>query len=207
MKCRYILKWSVSHSVVSDSLQPHRLGLARPFCPWSSPGKSTRVGCHFLLQGIFLTQGLNPGLLHCRQTLYHLSHQGSSWYILWHLIFFSPHYVKIHKKQKLWLDITIAIETNSLATIFQHLGETHTPLYGTSIQRMWPHPQLRCPHRARQAAQDIIATHCVPLSQGCRNEISDTHLPMHTARKQLAMLSKTILGLPWHSLASIVSLK
>ena len=33
-------------------------------------------GCHFLLQGIFLTQGLNLGLLHCRQILYHLSHQG-----------------------------------------------------------------------------------------------------------------------------------
>ena len=41
------------------------------------PGKNTGVGCHFLLQGIFLTQGLNPGLLHCRQILYHLSHQGS----------------------------------------------------------------------------------------------------------------------------------
>jgi len=35
------------------------------------------VGCHALLQEIFLTQGLNPGLLHCRQILYHLSHQGS----------------------------------------------------------------------------------------------------------------------------------
>ena len=35
------------------------------------------MGCHFLLQGIFPTQGLNPGLLHCRQTLYRLSHQGS----------------------------------------------------------------------------------------------------------------------------------
>ena len=41
------------------------------------PGKSTRVGCHFLLQGIFLTQGSNPGLPHCRQTLYHLNYQGS----------------------------------------------------------------------------------------------------------------------------------
>ena len=39
-------------------------------------GKNTGVGCHFLLQGIFLTQGSNPGLLHCRQILYHLSHQG-----------------------------------------------------------------------------------------------------------------------------------
>ena len=35
------------------------------------------MGCHFLLQGIFPTQGLNPGILHCRQMLYHLSHQGS----------------------------------------------------------------------------------------------------------------------------------
>ena len=34
-------------------------------------------GCHFLLQGIFLTQGSNLGLLHCRQILYHLNHQGS----------------------------------------------------------------------------------------------------------------------------------
>ena len=40
-------------------------------------GKNTGVGCHFLLQGIFLTQGSNLGLLHCRQTLYHLSHKGS----------------------------------------------------------------------------------------------------------------------------------
>ena len=43
--------------------------------PWDFLSKSTRVGCHFLLQGIFPTQGSNPGLPHCRQTLYHLSHQ------------------------------------------------------------------------------------------------------------------------------------
>ena len=46
-------------------------------CPWDFPGKSIRVGCHFLFQRIFLTQGLNLGLLHCRQMLYHLNHQGS----------------------------------------------------------------------------------------------------------------------------------
>ena len=44
-------------------------------CPWDSPGKNTGVGCHALLQGIFLTQGSNPGLLHCRWILYCLSHQ------------------------------------------------------------------------------------------------------------------------------------
>ena len=45
--------------------------------PWDFLGKSTGVGCHFLLQGIFPTQRLNLGLLHCWQILYHLSHQGS----------------------------------------------------------------------------------------------------------------------------------
>ena len=43
----------------------------------NSPGKNTGVGCHTLLQGFFRTQGLNLGFLHCRQILYHLSHQGS----------------------------------------------------------------------------------------------------------------------------------
>ena len=46
-------------------------------CSWNSSDKNTGVGCHSLLQGIFLTQGSNPGPLHCRQILYHLSHQGS----------------------------------------------------------------------------------------------------------------------------------
>ena len=45
--------------------------------PRDFQGKNTGVGCHFLLQGIFPTQGSNPGLLHCRQRLYLLSHQGS----------------------------------------------------------------------------------------------------------------------------------
>ena len=69
---------SVSHSVVSNSLQPHGLQPVRFLCPWNFPGKNTGVGCHFLLQGIVLTQGLNPGLPHCRKTLYNLRHQRSS---------------------------------------------------------------------------------------------------------------------------------
>ena len=44
-----------------------------------SPCKNIRVGCHALLQWIFLTQGSNPGLPHCRWILYHLSHEGSQW--------------------------------------------------------------------------------------------------------------------------------
>ena len=72
-----IWPFSVSHSVMSDSLQPHGLQPDRLPCSWDSPGKNTGVGCHSVLQGIFLTQGLNLGLLHCRQMLYHLSHWGN----------------------------------------------------------------------------------------------------------------------------------
>ena len=66
----------VSHSVMSNSLQPHGLQPVRLLCPWNSPGKNTGVACHSLLQGIFPTQELKTGLLHCRQIFYQLSHQG-----------------------------------------------------------------------------------------------------------------------------------
>ena len=67
--------WTVSCSVVPESLCPHRLD-PRLLCPWDSPGKNTGVGCHLVLQGIFLTQRSNLRflcLLHCRQVLYCLS--------------------------------------------------------------------------------------------------------------------------------------
>jgi len=69
-----ILSSSVSSSVVSDSSQLHGLQSSKHLSPWDFPGKNTGVGCHFILQGIFLTQESNPGLLHCRQILYCLSH-------------------------------------------------------------------------------------------------------------------------------------
>ena len=65
---------SISHSVVSNSLQPNGLQSTRLLCPWDFQGKNTGVGWHFLLQGIFLTQGSNPGLPHCRQILYRQCH-------------------------------------------------------------------------------------------------------------------------------------
>ena len=54
----------------------HKVGCSPPGSSihWISPGKNTGMGCHSLLQGIVPTQGLNPGLLHCIQILYHLSH-------------------------------------------------------------------------------------------------------------------------------------
>ena len=61
---------------MSDSLRPHGL-----YSPWNSPGQNTGVNSLSLLQGIFPTQGLGPGLLHCRQILYQLSHKGNiTWF-------------------------------------------------------------------------------------------------------------------------------
>ena len=61
---------SESRSVMSNSLRPHGL-----YIPWNSPGQNT--GVFPFTRGIFPTQGLNPGLPHCRQILYQLSYQGS----------------------------------------------------------------------------------------------------------------------------------
>ena len=67
----YLLE-SESHLVMPDSLWPHGL-----YHSWNSLGQNTGVDSRSLLQGIFPTQGLNPGLLHCRWILYQLSRKGS----------------------------------------------------------------------------------------------------------------------------------
>ena len=68
-------EWSEGCSVVSDSLWPHGL-----YSPWNSAGQNTGVGSFSLLQGTFLTQGLNP---HCRQISYQMSHKGSPRILEW----------------------------------------------------------------------------------------------------------------------------
>ena len=65
-------KTSETRSVVSDSLRPRGL-----YTPWNSPGQNTGMGNLSLLEGIFPTQGSNPGLPHCRQILCQLSYEGS----------------------------------------------------------------------------------------------------------------------------------
>ena len=71
IKYGILIKWSESRSVVS-ALRPHGL-----YSPWNSPSQNTGVGSLSLLQEIFSTQGLNAGLLHCRQILDQLSHKVS----------------------------------------------------------------------------------------------------------------------------------
>ena len=74
-KTNLILKWTKDMnryfskgdmhvcSVISDFLRPHGLQPTSLLCPWDFPGKNTGMGCCFLLQGIFPTEGLNPSLL------------------------------------------------------------------------------------------------------------------------------------------------
>ena len=75
--------WKVSHSVVSNSFRPRGL-----YSPCNSPGQNTGVGSLSFLQGIFPTQGSNPGLPHCRQILYQLSHRGIPNIVVCWLTFF-----------------------------------------------------------------------------------------------------------------------
>ena len=76
--CHSLKSESERRSVISDSWRPHGL-----YSPWNSPGQNTGVGSLSLLQGIFPTQGLNPGLPHCRWILYQLSHKGSPRILEW----------------------------------------------------------------------------------------------------------------------------
>ena len=83
---KYCLSFWLSENEVAQSCptlcNPMGCSPTRLLCPWDFPGNSPGVDCLFLLQGIFPTQGSNLGLLHCRQTLYRLSHQGSPLLIL-----------------------------------------------------------------------------------------------------------------------------
>ena len=98
---------SESYPVTSDSLRPHGL-----YSPWNSPGQNTRVGNLSLLQGIFPTQGSNPGLLHCRQILYQLSHNGSPRILEWVAYPFSSGSSWL-RNQRGW---SSALQANSLST-------------------------------------------------------------------------------------------
>ena len=91
--CLSITSESEIHSIMSNSLWPHGLQ-----SPWNSPGQNTGVGSLSLLLGIF--QGLNPGLLHCRQILYQLSHKGNPLHSITSTLHYVAHAPKITKNAK-----------------------------------------------------------------------------------------------------------
>ena len=73
-ECVVCTVYVLSHSVMSEALQPYRHSLPASSVHGDSLGKNTGMGCHALLQVIFPTQGSNPGLWHCRQILFGLKH-------------------------------------------------------------------------------------------------------------------------------------
>ena len=90
-------------SLVSDSLRPHGL-----YSLWKSLGQNTGVDSLSLLQWIFPAQGLNPGLLHCRQILYQLSHKGSPRILEWVAYPFS-HSPQGHKVSDMTGQLTVGL--------------------------------------------------------------------------------------------------
>ena len=117
----------LSCSVMSYSLWPHGLQPARPLHPWDSPGKNTGVGCHFLLQGIFPTQGSNTGLLHCRWILYHLSHQKSPRILLSLLLI-------VNTIPNSYAYYTL-FPTRQIETFWKYESESHSVMSDS----LWPH--------------------------------------------------------------------
>ena len=94
-----------------------------------SPGKNTRVGCHALLQGIFPTQGSNPGLPHCRQILSHLSHQGSDYNLLTGLLSLLSTF---QNSVTLFIEaynqmVTFIVFLIFLCTLFPYMPTAHIP--------------------------------------------------------------------------------
>ena len=121
---------------MSNSFWPHGLR-----SPWTSLGQNTGMGSCFLLQGIFPTQGLNPGLLHCRWILYQLSHQEALYLLGWLLlkdkkkielsydpaIPFLDTYLK-KTKTLIWKDTCIPMFTAALFTTAKTWKQHASPL-------------------------------------------------------------------------------
>ena len=108
-----------------DSLRPHGL-----YCPWDSPGQNTGVGSLSLLQGIFPTQGSNPGLPHCGQILYQLSHKGSP-----HHLKLCINFARLKKKNQLTKVCDVILKVNICVTAHIH-RQTHKHTYKVRNKRL-----------------------------------------------------------------------
>ena len=138
---------------MSNSSRPHGLQSTRLLRPWDFPGKSTGVGCHFLLQRIFPTQGLNLGLPHCRQMLYRFSHQAKLFSNLCYSL-----YIKEQNKYKIKSQLGPLLRLLLLLSRFSRVQLFTTPWttahqappsMGFSRQEYWsgvPLPSLNLDH-------------------------------------------------------------
>ena len=130
---------------LSRVLQPRGLQPTRLLHPWDFTGMSTGVGCHCLLQRIFLTQGLNSGLPHCKQMLYRLSHQEVHMHVsipLQSLFSFrllqSIHQCSLcYTVGSCWLSVFYMSEPLFVESPFKTQVETSSVCGGTTISFLW----------------------------------------------------------------------
>ena len=104
-----------------------------PGCPWDSLGKGTGVCCHAVLQGIFPTQGLNPGLPHCGQILYQLSHKGSPRILEWVVYPFSS----VSSRPRNWTGVS-SLQADSLPTELWGKPSLSTLFFCTWVRDLTP---------------------------------------------------------------------
>ena len=155
------VKWSVNLSVEFNSLWSHGLSPARLLCPRDFSGKNTGVGRHSLLQGIFMTQGLNLVLLHCRQILYCLNYQGSPWWKKWKKK--TKNKKPEHIRRCLLFDLTV--KPWMPHCVHCHLG----------LPRLWQ-PDVLCPSLLQQLSPVKLSLDAVPKGHESKRGIP-TQLP------------------------------
>ena len=151
---------------MSDSLWPHGLGL---YSPWNSLGQNTLVNSLSLLQGIFPTQGLNPGFQHCRWILYQLSHKGSPRILEWVVYpFFSGSswprdwtgiFCITGEFFTNWAIREILMFIAALFTVTRTWKPSRCPLTDEWIKRMW------CIYTIENCYCCLVAKSCLTLLQ------------------------------------------
>ena len=137
---------------MSDSCDPHGLWPTRHLCPWDFLGKNTGVACQFLPQSIFLTQGSNPHLLHCRQILY----CWATWEVLCHGWFTPTHQEPVSVSRcffRCWLLFSLSMSNSLLPQGLQHA-------------------RLPCP----SPSPGVCSNSC-PLKWWCHPTISSSAIP------------------------------
>ena len=161
-----------SRSVVSNSFRPHGLQPTRLLCPWDSPGKNTGVGCRSLLQGIFLTQGSNPSLLHWQACSLPLSHlESPTW-----LCLKMTHQRCVLRNKRVWWTAHL---TSKYGNIKHSAPSARTSQLATNITNT---------RRAKQQPSIWQTCRCVPSTQKSQ-EISSFSSPdkwsQHSAAHRL----------------------
>ena len=129
--------------------------------PWDFPGKNTGVGCHFLLQEIFWTQGSNLGLLHCRQILYSLNYQGSQDMLKWE-----------------WLCVCVCVSRRSEVSLLDGGSRLGTPNNHSSLSK-----GSRRNERVEVSGTNLL--HLRPLSYPSASSICQSQNPVPLANHSL----------------------